>query len=113
MLPFCKDRPPPECRTCIINEAEKLAGAEQRTIGYATPTSSADRPLLHLRHLAYKNSETLPAPSALVRSHALLESGKNDKGVMAKFSIQKGCQASCSGVRHQRTAPPTMPSLKH
>jgi putative transposase len=26
----------------------------QRTIGYATPTSSADRPLLHPRHLAYK-----------------------------------------------------------
>lgn len=26
----------------------------QRTIGCATPTSSADRPLLHPRHLAYK-----------------------------------------------------------
>lgn len=26
----------------------------QRTIGYATPTNSADRPLLHPRHLAYK-----------------------------------------------------------
>lgn len=33
----------------------------QRTTGYATPTSFADRPLLHPRHLAYTNSETLTA----------------------------------------------------
>jgi len=38
-----------------------LRTSPQRTIGCATPTSFADRPLLHPRHLAYKNTETLTA----------------------------------------------------
>lgn len=37
---------------------------------------------------------------ARVRSRALLKSGKNDKGIIAASSIQKGCQAPCSGVRY-------------
>jgi hypothetical protein len=37
-----------------LTPAAYAAHSPQRAIGCATPTSSADRPLLHLRHSAYK-----------------------------------------------------------
>jgi putative transposase len=42
----------PRCNTSRPRPTPQTS--PQRTIGYATPTSSADRPLLHLRHMAYQ-----------------------------------------------------------
>src|SRR5437899_4683130 len=48
-----------------------------------------------------ETTEDANVKRARVRSHDLREFGENDEGVMATSSIQKGCQASCSGVRHR------------
>jgi putative transposase len=43
---------PPRCNTSRPRPTPQTS--PQRTIGYAAPTSSADRPLLHLRHMAHQ-----------------------------------------------------------